>query len=215
MRVLVIGANGQIGRHVVRMLGLSPEHEVNAMIRKEEQRKDMEELGADHITIGDLEQDFSHAYNGMDAVIFTAGSGGHTSKEQTEVIDRKAAQQAVDEARKSDVTRFVMISSIMADEAESAPDNIKHYMQAKLAADEHLIESGLVYTIIRPGPLTNDAARGTIHAVKKLDNYDGSVPREDVAATAVNSLTLKETENVIFEMMTGDVPVGEALKNLK
>jgi uncharacterized protein YbjT (DUF2867 family) len=214
MNVLVIGANGQIGNHLVKMLGLSSEHHVHAMIRKEEQKARMKELGADEVVLGDLEQDFSHAFKGIDAVIFTAGSGGHTGKEQTEAIDKKGALQAVKEAENAGVKRFIMISTIMADEAESAPENIQHYLRAKKAADDALKSTSLSYTILRPGPLSNDSASGTIKTAHKLDSYDGSISREDVAAVAVNSLVLEETFNKTFEIIGGTTPIGEAVKNI-
>ncbi|PRO64720.1 SDR family oxidoreductase [Alkalicoccus urumqiensis] len=214
MNVLVIGANGQIGSHTVRMLGLSTEHTGTAMIRKEEQRSRMQELGADEIVIGDLEKDFSHAFEHADAVIFTAGSGGHTGPEQTEVIDRKGAQKAVEEAEKAGVSRFIMISTIMADQPEEAPESIQHYLKAKGAADETLQSSGMKWTVIRPGPLSNDDARGTVTLKKQLGTFDGSIPREDVAALAVNALVLEETFNQTFEVLSGDTPLGEALKSI-
>ncbi|QKS70650.1 SDR family oxidoreductase [Paenalkalicoccus suaedae] len=215
MNVLVIGANGQIGKHIVKMLGLSTQHNVKAMIRKEEQISTMEELGADSIVIGDLEEDFSHAFSDVDAVIFTAGSGGDTGKDMTEKIDREAAIKSVEYAENSNVKRYVMISSIGADAPEKADDNIRHYIEAKRAADDALKESGLTYTILRPGPLSNDDGQGTVKATKKLDSYDGSIPREDVANVAVNVLTLDETYNEIIELLSGDTAIGEALKTFK
>ncbi|PYZ99044.1 NAD-dependent dehydratase [Alteribacter lacisalsi] len=215
MRVLVIGANGQIGRHMVKMLGLSTEHEVKAMIRSEEQRSTMEDLGAHEIVIGDLEKDFSHAYEGVDAVIFTAGSGGHTSQEQTEVIDRSAAIKSVEEAEKHGVARFIMISAIGAGHPEETPEGIRHYMKAKGAADDALLNSRLNYTILRPGSLSNDAGKGTITAAKELSDRSGEIPREDVASAAVNSLTIEETNHQVFELLSGDTSIGTALKNIK
>lgn len=214
MKVLVIGANGQIGRHLVKMLSLSTEHSVRAMVRKEEQKKDMKELGAEDIIIGDLEKDFSHVFENIDAVIFAAGSGGHTGREQTEIIDRDGAIQSVKEAEKAGVNRFIMISSIMADQADEAPEGIQHYLNAKGAADEALQNSSINYTVLRPGPLSNDPAHGTITAAARLESYDGSIPREDVAAAASNSLVLENTYNKTFEIISGDTPLGEALKKV-
>ncbi|EGK12438.1 NAD dependent epimerase/dehydratase [Desmospora sp. 8437] len=77
MKVTVIGANGKIGRHLVRMLGRS-DHQVRAVIRNEQQQPDMEKLGADEVVVADLEQTVDHAVAGCEAVVFTAGSGGHT-----------------------------------------------------------------------------------------------------------------------------------------
>ncbi|CAM3977465.1 SDR family oxidoreductase [Alkalicoccus chagannorensis] len=212
MKVLVIGANGQIGSHMVTMLGLSRDHQVRAMVRKEEQKDKMNDLHAEEVVLGDLEQDFSHALEGVDAVIFTAGSGGHTGKEQTEIIDRNAAIRAVEQAEKAGVQRFIMISTMMADKPNEAPEKAQHYFQAKHDADEALINSSLNYTIFRPGPLSNDEAQGTVTIQKKMDSFDGSIAREDVANAAVNALVLEETYHQILEIHHGSTPVGEALK---
>ncbi|PYZ94007.1 NAD-dependent dehydratase [Salipaludibacillus keqinensis] len=215
MKVLIIGANGQIGKHTVRMLGLSTEHEVRAMIRTEEQRSTMEELGADEIVIGNLEEDFSHAFSDVDAVIFTAGSGAHTGKDKTESIDKDGAIKSVQEAEKANVSRFVLISSIRADKPESGPEQIQHYLRAKGAADEALQNSSLTYTVLRPGSLSNDPGKGTITAKISLDDLNSNIPREDVANVAVNALTIEETFNSTIELLTGDTAIGEALKTFK
>jgi uncharacterized protein YbjT (DUF2867 family) len=215
MKVLIIGANGQIGRHLVKMLALSTEHEVRAMIRKESQKASLEELGAEDVVIGDLEKDFSHALKDVDAVIFAAGSGGHTGKEQTEIIDRNGAIQSVKEAEKAGVSRFIMISSIMADQAEDAPESARHYFRAKGAADEALQNSSLNYTILRPGPLSNNPAEGKITAAARLESYEGEIPREDVAAVAANALVLENTYYQTFEIIGGSTPLGEALKKVQ
>ena len=50
MKVFVVGANGQIGKHLVDLLKDSPEHSVRAMIRKEEQSKHLEKNGIESVS---------------------------------------------------------------------------------------------------------------------------------------------------------------------
>ncbi|WP_280768765.1 SDR family oxidoreductase [Salipaludibacillus daqingensis] len=215
MKVLIIGANGQIGKNMVKMIGLSSDHEARAMVRNEKQRETMEDLGADEVVIGNLEEDFSHAFNNTDAVIFTAGSGGHTGKDKTELVDKIGAIKSIEEAEKAGVSRFIMISTIRADKPEEGPESMKHYFEAKGAADETLQNSSLNYTILRPGSLSNDPGIGTITAKLSLDKLDAQIPREDVANAAVNSLTIEETYHSTIELLTGDTAIGEALKTFK
>lgn len=215
MKVLIIGANGQIGKHMVKMLGLSSEHTVKAMVRKEEQQATMNELGADEVVIGDLEKDFSHAYDGVDAVIFAAGSGGNTGKDKTEAVDLKGAVTSIEEAGKIGVQRFVLISTILADRPEDGPKELQHYLKSKGAADEALQYSSLNYTILRPGGLSNDPATGTITAKLKLDDLNSTISREDVASAAVNALTISETFYSTIEILSGNTSLGEALKTFK
>lgn len=55
MKVLVVGANGEIGRRLVAQLGASPAHEVRAMVRTAAQAGPHEAAGAE-VVVADLER---------------------------------------------------------------------------------------------------------------------------------------------------------------
>lgn len=213
MNVLVIGANGHTGRHIVKELSSSSQHFVRAMIRKTEQAKDMEDLGARPI-VADLEQDFSYALENVNAVIFAAGSGGSTGDDKTLTIDQEGAKKAVDYAKKMGIERFVMLSSMGADNPSSGRDALQFYLKAKGAADAYLKESGLNYTIVRPGALSFDEGTGRIEASTSIADKSRDISREDVAKVLVDSLTIEETNHKVFEILSGDTPVEEAIKNI-
>lgn len=213
MRVLVIGANGQIGEKVVHNL-LDAEYTPRAMVRKEEQIKQFEEIGAE-VVLADLEEDISHAFEHVDGVVFTAGSGADTPKSQTKVIDRDGAIKAVDEAEKHDASRFIMVSAFGADfDPEEWSDRMEHYYKAKSEADEYLKDSGLDYTILKPGRLTNEEAKGEIQIGKRTEERGGSITREDVAEVIVQSVDSEVTHCKSLELLQGDTPIPEALENL-
>ncbi|SFR53619.1 NAD(P)H-binding [Marinobacter daqiaonensis] len=212
MRVLIAGAHGKIGQHLVRQMAESP-HTARAMIRDESQASVMKELGAGETVVADLESDCSHALGGCDAVVFTAGSGPHTGPDKTIDIDQNGAIGLVDAARAAGVSRFLMVSSMRADNPENAPEKIHHYLRAKQKADEHLRASGLDYTIVRPGPLTNDAGTGRVEISGKLERT-GSIPREDVATVLLYALDADNTRRVTFDVLSGEDGIAEALASL-
>ncbi|ECF8727509.1 NAD-dependent epimerase/dehydratase family protein, partial [Salmonella enterica] len=75
MNVLVIGANGQIGKFLVQQLAQEGKHQVTAMIRKPEQANTLKQLSA-KVVIGDLEgsvEDLAEAMKDHNAIVFTAG----------------------------------------------------------------------------------------------------------------------------------------------
>ncbi|MGB3776458.1 MAG: NAD(P)H-binding protein, partial [Leeuwenhoekiella sp.] len=115
----------------------------------------------------------------------------------------------VDAAKKANVKKFVMLSSISADEPESNPD-LSKYLKAKKEADEHLRNSGLNYTIVRPGTLTNDKATGSIKKAEKLDTL-GKITREDVAAVLTYVLDDDKEKDSTFEMINGDTKIEKAI----
>ena len=150
-KTLIIGASGQIGKMTTQKL-IAKEQEVVALVRDKEKLSDITSDKLDIIE-GDLEQDFSHAFQGCDKVIFAAGSGGSTGTDKTVLIDLWGACKAADYAKKANVSQFVMTSSIGADDPAQGSYDMKPYLVAKHMADEHLINSGLNYTILRPGGL--------------------------------------------------------------
>lgn len=208
MRVLVIGANGAIGKQVVGKL-MDTSHEPVAMVRKTDQLVYFENLGAKTV-LADLEKNFEKAFHHIDAVVFAAGSGGHTGADKTTIIDQEGAIESVDLAKRFGVQRFMMLSSMGAGNPKQATQ-IKHYLYAKHRADEHLIHSGLNYTIVRPGGLTNEVGTGKVNLQEHISER-GTVSREDVAAVLVQLLAVPKSGNRIFDLLEGQTPVTELPK---
>ena len=212
MHVFIAGANGQIGQHLLREMADS-NHEMRALIRHPDQGPELQQLGATETVLGDLEQDCSEAMRGCDAVIFTAGSGPHTGPDKTIDVDQEGAIRLVDTARVMGIKRFIMVSSMRAEEPEKGPEKLRHYLWAKHNADEHLKNSGLNYTIVRPGRLTDDDGTGKVAVSARLEGF-GKIPRQDVARVLLAVLDSDTATNRVFDVVSGDTPVPEALAKL-
>lgn len=213
MRVLVIGANGKIGRKLVDRL-LSSHHEPVAMVRQKEQTTRFHELGAKTV-LADLEEDIDHAFKDIDAVVFTAGSGGHTGKDKTELVDRMGAIKAIDEAVKHNVKRFIMVSAFGADyDPQEWSEGMAHYYQAKSVADKYLMNTDLDYTILKPGRLTDEIPEERIEIAEKTEQRGGSITRSDVAETIKQILEVKASFRKSYELLQGEKEIEEALAEL-
>lgn len=206
MDVLVVGSHGQVGQHVTRLLA-EHEHDVRGMVRDRTQRSRIEALGGEPV-VADITEDVSHAVEGCDAVIFAAGSGG----QDVWGVDRDGAINVIDAAETAGVARFVMLSSMNADRPGDSPEALREYLRAKAEADEYLRESERTYTIVRPGPLTNEEGTGRIRTGATLDRHSVDVPRVDVARTLVAALSMESTYGTTFELASGDEPVQETLR---
>jgi uncharacterized protein YbjT (DUF2867 family) len=215
LRVLVIGANGQIGKHVVELLQESNEHTVRAMVRDVAQVAVLKGQGVEAV-VANLEgsvDEIANAAQGCDAVIFTAGSGGHTGPDKTLIVDLDGAVKSMEAAEKVGANRYVMVSAIQAHNRESwANSPIKPYMVAKHFADRALVASNLNYTIVRPGGLLNEDGTGKVTAGENLQR--ASIPRADVAKTLVAVLNEENTFKRSFDLVTGDTTIPDALKSL-
>lgn len=151
-QIFLAGATGKTGRLLAREL-TSQGHAITAIVRDSSDTSVL----PDSVVLkqADLTDLAAGTCEGADVVIFAAGSGGSTGPEMTDKVDRQGAMQLVDLAKDAGVKRFVMLSSIGADQSNPSGD-LAHYLKAKHDADEHLKASGITYTILRPVPLTDD-----------------------------------------------------------
>ncbi len=209
MKVLIVGANGNTATRVVRRL-VDSAHDPVAMIRDVGHRAKFDALGVPTV-FADLEYPVDHALNGVDAVIFAAGSGGHTGKDKTVLVDHIGAIRTMVAASVAGVPRYIMLSSINNDVNSTSP--IAHYHKAKAHADNHLRETDLDYSIVCPGRLTDVEATERV-AVSTGLHGRGDTSRENLAAVLVACLDRPNTIGKTFSLLDGDVPIDNALDAL-
>ena len=210
MKVNVIGANGKTGTRVVALLKENEVHEPVAMIRNLDQRAKFDDLGVATV-LADLEYPIDHAIAGCDAVIFAAGSGGHTGKDKTVLVDHIGAIRSMVSAQFHGATRYVMLSSINAD--ENSTSKIAHYHKAKALADLHLMDTDLDWTIICPGGLRDDEGNGLV-SISEETHLEGITTRDNLASALVACLDLENTNGKRFGLLEGETSMLDALGSL-
>src|SRR5437763_13440186 len=157
MDVAIAGGHGQIGMHLGRMLAERGDR-VRGLIRNPDQSADLEAVGVVPV-VCDLESsdcDVEKAVEGADAVVFAAGAGPGSGAERKATMDRDGAIKLIEAAKAAGVRRYVMVSAMGAANPPSGDDVFQVYLQAKADADRAVEASGLDYTVVRPGRLTND-----------------------------------------------------------
>lgn len=208
-KTLIIGASGNIGKQLTQLM-LNNQQDVVALVRD---KKKLSDLNSEHLSIvqADLKEDFSHAFEQCDTAIFVAGSGGSTGADQTLLIDLWAACRAADYAKHKQIKHFIMVSSIGADEPNKGPENMQPYLVAKHMADEHLINTGLRYSIIRPGSLTDSRPTAQFTSERPAQMEQATITRADVAKALLFCVNHPPTENTIVELFNGDKNINEVL----
>lgn len=183
MNVLVAGATGKTGRRLIGELKAGG-HQPVALVRK---TSDTDTLPADiELRHGDLSDFRESVCDGCDVVVFAAGAGGGAEPEMTDKVDRDGAMRLVDLAAKAKVDRFVMLSSVGADNPDPETE-LAHYLQAKHDADEHLKAPGLTYAIVRPVSLTDDDGLRDMRFGDEVD-VQAKAARGDVAAVLADAV---------------------------
>ena len=212
MDVLVAGGHGQIALRLLELLAKDG-HRARGLIRKPDHAGDLEEIGAEPVLCDmEREDDLAPFVEGADAVVFAAGAGPGSGPERKRTVDYGAAVKLIDVAKANGISRYLMVSSIGADRPEQASEQMRPYLQAKADADRELQASGLDYTIVRPGRLTDDPGTGRVRVGEDI-GY-GEVPRADVAATLVGVLDEDGTIGKTFVLLRGDTSIEEALRGL-
>jgi uncharacterized protein YbjT (DUF2867 family) len=208
MDVVVAGGHGQIG---LRLLGLLADggHRARGLIRNPDHAADLEAAGAEAV-VCDMEalDDISGCCEGADAVVFAAGGGPGSGPERKRTVDYGAAVKLMEAGAR----RYVMVSAISAGRPEEWSEPMRPYYEAKAEADRRLEESGLDYTIVRPGGLTDDPGTGLVTVGTDLEG--GQVPRDDVAAVLLAVLGTPSSIGKTFELVSGPTPIEEAVRSL-
>lgn len=128
------------------------------------------------------------------------------------LVDLEGAVKTIEAAQQTGVNRFIMVSALQAHKRENWNEKIRHYYVAKHYADRILKASGLIYTIVRPGRLTNEPGSGRVEAQENLER--NSISREDVAHTVFVCLQEKHTHHRSFDLISGETPIEEAIKTI-
>jgi uncharacterized protein YbjT (DUF2867 family) len=210
--VVIAGGHGQIALRLARLLTARGER-VRSLIRNVEHESDVKATAADPV-VADLERltDLSDAVAGADAIVFAAGAGPGSGPERKRTVDLGGALKLIDAARTAHVRRYVMISAIGARDPAAGSDAMRPYLDAKAEADAALAASGLDFTIVRPGRLTDDPGTARVQVAGRLERAD--ITRDDVAAVIVAVLDEPRTIGRTFDVVQGDTPIPEALAQL-
>jgi uncharacterized protein YbjT (DUF2867 family) len=209
MLVAIAGGHGQIALRLTRLLSERGD-DVRSLIRNPDHADDIRDAGGDPV-VCDLEEAddalVANAVRGADAVVFAAGAGPGSGPQRKGTMDLGGAVKLIAAAKAGGIRRYVMVSSINADPNHPGDDTFSVYLRAKGEADAELAASGLDYTIVRPGPLTNDPGTGRV----ALDAGRGEVTRDDVAAVLAAVIHEPGSIGRTFDLSGGDTPVDEAL----
>lgn len=212
MNITVLGATGATGRRVVEQL-LADGHTVHGTVRTPAQADTLRSKGIT-TTVIDLAAhtpELVDAFRTSEAVVNTAATRS-MDKRQAELIDHHGIVAAVEAAVAAGVKRWVQLSMWGTAASSRLPGYLRDTARAKLAADDHLEQSGLNWTVVRPPWLTDGAPTGRITVGDEVE--EGSLSRDDLATVLVAALAHSATFHRAFEVTGGGQPISGALDSL-
>ena len=209
---MVAGGHGKVARRLLRLLAERGDR-ARGLIRNPDHAEDLEAVGAEAVVCDlEREEDLSPFVEGADAVVFAAGAGGGSGPERKKTVDLGGAVKLIEAFQAKGVRRYVMVSSVGADDPSRGSEQMRPYLEAKAAADRALEQAGLDHTIVRPGRLTDDPGNGRIAAGPEVQRAE--IPRDDVAATLAEVLVADSTIGKAFVVVSGETPIEEAVRSL-
>lgn len=203
-RILVVGATGKTGRLVVEQLQAAG-YPVVAMVRSVERGQAI--LGDDvAMVVADITEPstLAAAFEDVDAVINTAGAALKGKGRATpEWIDYQGTVNLVAAAQQHRIKKFVLVSSMGVTQEDHFLNRIANdVLKWKFKGEEVLRGSGLTYSIIRPGGLTDKP--GPEQVVKFLQGDQlkgGPIRRVDLARVVVAALGSEAANGKTYEVL--------------
>jgi uncharacterized protein YbjT (DUF2867 family) len=189
--ILVFGGNRATGLEIVRLLREKGE-DVTVAVRATSNTDALQALGAKTVVADALEADTVRAAFASGTYKVVVSTLGTSRGENARRPDFVGNRNVIDAAKEAGATRFVFVTVVgTGNSLEAAPrparSFLKEVIELKGQAEDHLRASGLQYTIIRPGGLSEGKSTG--QAVLADDPMAFSyIARIDVAKLAVDAI---------------------------
>jgi len=200
--VLLFGGTRNTGLEVAKLL-VARGDRVTAFVRPSSDRSGLEPLGVE-FAVGDaLDSDSVRA--AFEAGEYTAAITTVSCFRCDPPPDYLGNANIFDAAAEAGVARMLLVTTIGAgDSYEAAPWPARIFLRdmlpLKTQAEEHLVASGLDYTIIRPGALRSDPSTGNGYLSEDREAF-GIINRSDLAGLIVEALDNPSTQGKTFAAM--------------
>jgi len=205
--VFVAGATGGTGRALVNNLQ-EQGYAVRAFVRDADKARVV--LGDDvELVQGDVRdiETIRPAMQGVSYAISAIGAGRKDPDNGPEAVDFGGVKNLADAAAATGVQQFVLVSSSGVTQEDHFLNKVmNNVLKWKFKGEEALRESGVDYTIVRPGGLINNPGGSERLVFAQGDTSAGRISREDVALICIAALGKSEAIGKTFETYSTEQP---------
>jgi uncharacterized protein YbjT (DUF2867 family) len=213
MKAFVAGATGQTGRHIVTEL-VKRNISVRALVRDIESAKKIlppeVELVRGNVLFADT---LAEAIADCDVVVCATGAKPSLNAMEPYLVDYIGTKNLANAAKAKNIKHFAIVSSLCVSKFFHPLNLFWLVLFWKKQAEKYLQNSGLTYTIIRPGGLLNYEKLGGLVMSGADTLFEGSIPRTKVAQVTVEALFEDAAKNKLIEIVVGadspDRPIAE------
>lgn len=207
MKAFVAGATGETGRRIVREL-VERGIPVRALVRDLATAQAILPASVE-LVVGDVLKPAVLKEAIADSTVLLCATGARPSFDFTGpfLVDYQGTKNLVDVAKAKGIQQFVLVSSLCVSQFFHPLNLFWLVLYWKKQAENYLAQSGLNYTIVRPGGLKNEDNTQAIVMSAADSLFEGSIPRTKVAQVSVESLFQPAARNKIVEIVSrADAP---------
>ncbi|HEY9858350.1 MAG TPA: SDR family oxidoreductase [Candidatus Obscuribacterales bacterium] len=201
MKAFVAGATGKTGRRIVEEL-LKRNIPVRALVRDVVAVRDSFPPEVE-LVVGDVLKPNTLSTALGDSTVLLCATGARPSFDLTGPykVDFEGTRNLVDAAKAHGIEHFVFVSSLCVSRFFHPLNLFGLILVWKKQAEQYLQQSGLTYTIVRPGGLTEVEDSQAVMMKQPDTLFDGSIPRRQVAQVCVEALFQPMARNQIVEVI--------------
>jgi nucleoside-diphosphate-sugar epimerase len=210
LHIFLAGASRGVGLEIAKCL-VAQKMQVTALLRSPANRTELEAMGIKVMTGDALDAAAVEAAMAGGAPIHAAISTIGGLPKDGERADYLGNKNLID-AAKAGVQKFILVSSIgSGNTAAALPpqalETLRPVLLEKEKAENHLIASGMIYTVIRPGGLKSEPATG--NGVLTEDcRVAGTIHRADVAQLVCQCLVSDAANNKVLSAVDKQMVYG-------
>jgi len=201
MKAFVAGATGQTGKRIVQEL-VRRQIPVCALVRNLDKAKEILPPETE-IIVGDVLKPESYQQALASSTVLLCATGATPSLDPTGPyqIDYQGTKNLVEAAKVAQIQQFVLVSSLCASKLFHPLNLFWLVLYWKKQAEVYIQNSGLTYTIVRPGGLLSQDNTDPLVMSSADTLFEGRIPRTKVAEVCVESLMIPEAQNKIVEII--------------
>jgi len=201
MKAFVAGATGETGRRIVQEL-VQRDIPVRAMVRDLDVARTILPPQAE-LVLGDVlhPENLSSALEGCTVLLCATGAKPGFDPTAPYKVDYEGTKNLVEAAKATGIEHFVLVTSMCVSQFFHPLNLFFLILVWKKQAEAYLQQSGLTYTIVRPGGLKNEDSSDAIVMTAPDKLFEGSIARTKVAQTCVEALFLPSARNKIVEIV--------------
>jgi uncharacterized protein YbjT (DUF2867 family) len=201
MKAFVAGSTGETGRRIVQEL-LKRSIPVKVLVRNLDTAKAIFPPEVELI-VGDVLKPETFTRSLSDCTVLLSATGARPTFNPSApfLVDYQGTKNLVDAAKIHGIQHFVLVSSLCVSKFFHPLNLFWLILLWKRQGEKYLQNSGLTYTIVRPGGLKNEDNSDRIIMSSADTLFQGSIPRQKVAQVAVTALIEPSSHNKIVEII--------------